>query len=208
MHQVRPQPGPYEVAKHFSDDRHDGYVIVDADGNGVFNLFFNAFDPPNWLATRLATAFLLAASHELLAVARHLISDAEMKHPDLRVPDPLLVRARAAVAGAETFALPGQLRVSDHRDVPTSSRDAATLSPLSVLQDFITAVESVDGVTRTEDGYLAPTVEPSWTAVGDSYVDACRVMHAAELRKTPDPMVDGVLTPAQWYEAPAPVSLS
>jgi hypothetical protein len=59
------QPGPYKALQHFSDEKRDGAIVVDAQGWNVASLWKNVADHGRSIEEIDATAELLAASYTL-----------------------------------------------------------------------------------------------------------------------------------------------
>ena len=57
-------------------------------------------------------------------------------------------------------------------DRPTT--DPAALA--AALTTFCNRIDATGGVLAYADGAVAPTADPGWTDLGDSYLEACRVL--------------------------------
>lgn len=73
---------------------------------------------------------------------------------------------------------------------------------LEVVREFVDDIESTGGVTRHEEGYLAPLgdADQAWTDLGGTYVKACQILHRYGHRETPFPMIDDEFRDEEWYD--------
>jgi hypothetical protein len=72
MNDAKPSPGPWKNLEHFTGEKHDGHLIVDANGNGVTSVWHPRYPnpQPEVVAEQDANAALIAAAPELLAALK------------------------------------------------------------------------------------------------------------------------------------------
>ena len=58
--------------------------------------------------------------------------------------------------------------------VPTRHADPVQLA--AALMTFCNRIDATGGVLEYADGAVGPTADPGWTDLGDSYLEACRVL--------------------------------
>lgn len=71
-------PKPWHNAEHFTDGKHDGHLIVDADGYNVANIWHaKHLATPERIAVQDANACLVTAAPKMLEALRTLYQDAD-----------------------------------------------------------------------------------------------------------------------------------
>ena len=98
MSQPKHTPGPWHNTEHFSDDKHDGHLIVSDGGCNVANIWHaKHIATPDRIAEQDANAKLIAAAPEMYAALEEIEA---LTAPLCQAGDPLGLRIRAIATKA------------------------------------------------------------------------------------------------------------
>lgn len=83
MRQVAHTPGPWHDHEHYTDNKHDGHIVVGSDGHGISRTWHDRFDNSRRSAEEVdANVRLIATAPDLLDVAQRMLRELETMHCD------------------------------------------------------------------------------------------------------------------------------